>query len=242
MKVKIVNEVKRSDGLWRFACGDVFMISGNHLKNHNTRKLSKSAVPKMSRNHFRISGNIFMISGNYFMLSRNYVTISGNHFIILQEPLEEGAGAHFQQGVPQISGNDENVNPQIFGFSVITCIDIQIEQIWLLLQSKASIGTLAMYHAKITLPLLFRLCWESSLTGPKCLLVKSCFYASLFVWHRFDFWVCGGRTTFRFHFFTLTFLAAGPCLSMPFHSFTFECAVGEPLSRGETKSWSKDWV
>ena len=24
MKVKIVKEVKRSDGLWRFACGDVF--------------------------------------------------------------------------------------------------------------------------------------------------------------------------------------------------------------------------
>ena len=24
MKVKIVEEVKRSDGLWRFACGDVF--------------------------------------------------------------------------------------------------------------------------------------------------------------------------------------------------------------------------
>ena len=25
MKVKIVKEVKRSDGLWRFACGDVFL-------------------------------------------------------------------------------------------------------------------------------------------------------------------------------------------------------------------------
>ena len=25
MKVKIVKEVKRSDGLWRFACGDVFI-------------------------------------------------------------------------------------------------------------------------------------------------------------------------------------------------------------------------
>ena len=24
MKVKIVKEVKKSDGLWRFACGDVF--------------------------------------------------------------------------------------------------------------------------------------------------------------------------------------------------------------------------
>ena len=26
-KVKIVEEVKRSDGLWRFACGDVFVAS-----------------------------------------------------------------------------------------------------------------------------------------------------------------------------------------------------------------------
>ena len=26
MKVKIVKEVKRSDGLWRFACGDVFVL------------------------------------------------------------------------------------------------------------------------------------------------------------------------------------------------------------------------
>ena len=26
MKVKIVKEVKRSDGLWRFACGDVFTL------------------------------------------------------------------------------------------------------------------------------------------------------------------------------------------------------------------------
>ena len=25
MKVKIVKEVKRSDGLWRFACGDVLL-------------------------------------------------------------------------------------------------------------------------------------------------------------------------------------------------------------------------
>ena len=28
MKVKIVKEVKRSDGLWRFACGDVFILKG----------------------------------------------------------------------------------------------------------------------------------------------------------------------------------------------------------------------
>ena len=70
-----------------------------------------------------------MISGNDFLISRYDFMISGNHFKILQEPLEEGAGAHFQQAVPQISGNDENVNPQIFGFSVITCINIQIEQI-----------------------------------------------------------------------------------------------------------------
>ena len=28
MKVRIVKEVKRSDGLWRFACGDVFYIHG----------------------------------------------------------------------------------------------------------------------------------------------------------------------------------------------------------------------
>ena len=27
MKVRIVKEVKRSDGLWRFACGDVFLNS-----------------------------------------------------------------------------------------------------------------------------------------------------------------------------------------------------------------------
>ena len=26
MKVKIVKEVKKSDGLWRFACGDVFYL------------------------------------------------------------------------------------------------------------------------------------------------------------------------------------------------------------------------
>ena len=26
MKVEIGNEVKRSDGLWRFACGDVYTI------------------------------------------------------------------------------------------------------------------------------------------------------------------------------------------------------------------------
>ena len=29
MKVKIVKKVKRSDGLWRFACGDVFFLYGN---------------------------------------------------------------------------------------------------------------------------------------------------------------------------------------------------------------------
>ena len=26
MKVRIVKEVKKSDGLWRFACGDVFRL------------------------------------------------------------------------------------------------------------------------------------------------------------------------------------------------------------------------
>ena len=30
MKFKIVKEVKRSDGLWRFACGDVFLIWSPH--------------------------------------------------------------------------------------------------------------------------------------------------------------------------------------------------------------------
>ena len=63
-----------------------------------------------------------MISRNEFMISRNYSSISGYHLIILQEALEEGTAAHFQQAVPQISANDENVNPRIFGFSVITCI------------------------------------------------------------------------------------------------------------------------
>ena len=29
MKVKIVKEVKKSDGLWRFACGDVFNNQSN---------------------------------------------------------------------------------------------------------------------------------------------------------------------------------------------------------------------
>ena len=31
MKVKIVKEVKRSDGLWRFACGDVFATEASRL-------------------------------------------------------------------------------------------------------------------------------------------------------------------------------------------------------------------
>ena len=38
MKVRIVKEVKRSDGLWRFACGDVF------LKNSYASFESKETV------------------------------------------------------------------------------------------------------------------------------------------------------------------------------------------------------
>ena len=35
MKVKIVREVKRSDGLWRFACGDVFLQAlGGKFEHH----------------------------------------------------------------------------------------------------------------------------------------------------------------------------------------------------------------
>ena len=29
MEVKIVKEVKRRDGLWRFACGDVWLVNSN---------------------------------------------------------------------------------------------------------------------------------------------------------------------------------------------------------------------
>ena len=37
MKVKIVKEVKKSDGLWRFACGDVLVSEGS--KNLGAMKL-----------------------------------------------------------------------------------------------------------------------------------------------------------------------------------------------------------
>ena len=47
MKVKIVKEVKRSDGLWRFACGDVFLLT-----------------PSLNSTLNLISGNLDILSGN----------------------------------------------------------------------------------------------------------------------------------------------------------------------------------
>ena len=44
MKVKIVEEVKRSDGLWRFACGDVFKRSLAKIKAYFQKSLSGGSV------------------------------------------------------------------------------------------------------------------------------------------------------------------------------------------------------
>ena len=41
MKVKIVKEVKRSDDLWRFACGDVYILNEDQMLDFTDSKSEK---------------------------------------------------------------------------------------------------------------------------------------------------------------------------------------------------------
>ena len=49
MKVKIGKEVKKSDGLWRFACGDVFFLGSEPFYKYLTAH-KNTATESNSRN------------------------------------------------------------------------------------------------------------------------------------------------------------------------------------------------
>ena len=54
MKVRIVKEVKRSDVLWRFACGDVFGMTGRHWYHKQWLKLVESDYFHTTNNQSRM--------------------------------------------------------------------------------------------------------------------------------------------------------------------------------------------
>ena len=75
MKAKIVKEVKRSDGLWRFACGDVFKRISEHVIGNlwpNSLQVGKyqNSINALSGcQHLFLTITLLCIAGRRFDLS-----------------------------------------------------------------------------------------------------------------------------------------------------------------------------